>query len=92
MSLIALYLNLRFLEVHFSVITQFLVHVTSNPKTLKCEKFSNIEGRDIILEIGHEEYISFVIISQTCMNFTLKLDYSTMDFFYYSLKHGFNFT
>jgi len=35
MSLIALHLNLRFLEVHFSVLTQFLVvHVTSNSKKI----------------------------------------------------------
>jgi len=49
MSLIDFHLNLRFLKVHFSTLTQFLVvHVTFNPEKLLHANFSNCgEGHDI---------------------------------------------
>jgi len=51
MRLIAFHLNLRFLEVHFSMLIQFLVVcVTSNSKKFLDANFSNIVGRCNILK------------------------------------------
>ena len=74
MSLIALHLNLRFLQVHFSVLIRFLVvHVTSNPKEFLYANFSNIVGRDIILTI---EYTHF-----SCYNLTTPMQFHSQNLY-----------
>jgi len=60
MSLIALHVNLRFLEVHFSMLIQFLVVlVISNSKKFLYANFSNIVEKESILKIEFANFSSY---------------------------------
>ncbi len=71
MSLIALHFDLRFLEVHFSMLTLFLVgHFSSNPQKIYMQIFETLRGRASYWK--YKMYI-FLIISQLLGNFALKI-------------------
>jgi len=72
MSLRALHLNARFWEVHFSVLTQFLVvYATSNYKKFLYANFSNTIKRDNILKIGYKHF--------SCYNFKIPMQFHTQN-------------
>jgi len=78
MNLIALHLNLRFLKVLFSVLTQFLVvhGVTFNPQKLLYANFSNIVGKDSISKIGYIHLSCYITLQLLC-NFKVRIDMHT---------------
>jgi len=72
MNLIAFHVKLGFLEVHFSVLTLFVVvHVTSNPKKDLYANFWNIVEKGNILKIKNVHF--------SCYNLTTPMQFCTQN-------------